>query len=322
MLRFFSILLLLLVYSFISVAQQYWVRVDSLFAPLSKSIEVWKSTSSVGGKPSIVYIVRAKLAATDLQFTADTSYRRRLTPRQFYEKNQAPILVVNASFFSFTTHQNLNLLIQNGVQCAFNIHSIAGKGRDTLTWKHPLGSAIGISKNRKADVAWTFTDSLKRYPLAVQNPAKPMRDSQPIFSEKSFTSMLQKDNKPRPWKMHTAVGGGPVLVQNGKIAIANEEEMKFAGRAIDDRHPRTAMGYTKDGWLLVLVAEGRHPGVAEGLTLKQTAQLLVDWNCLEGLNLDGGGSSALLLNGKSTITPSDKEGERAVPGVFIIKRNN
>jgi exopolysaccharide biosynthesis protein len=74
--------------------------------------------------------------------------------------------------------------------------------------------------------------------------------------------------------------------------------------------------------LLVLVAEGRHLGKAEGLTLKQTAQLLIDWGCVEGLNLDGGGSSSLLINGKSTITPSDKEGERAVPGVFMIKRKS
>jgi len=39
------------------------------------------------------------------------------------------------------------------------------------------------------------------------------------------------------------------------------------------------------------------------------------------LNLDGGGSSCMLVNGKETIKPSDKEGQRAVPAVFIIKRN-
>ncbi|MBM3413795.1 MAG: phosphodiester glycosidase family protein [Bacteroidetes bacterium] len=316
---FFSVSLLVCSYSL--PAQQNWIRVDSLYAPLPTSIEVWKSTSPVEGKPCIVYLVRAKLAAPDLQFNADTSYRRRLTPHQFFERNQAPLLVVNASFFSFTTHQNFNLLIQNGVQYAFNVHAVPGKGSDSLTWKHPLGSAIGITKNRRADVAWTFTDSSLSIPLAVQMPVMPLKDSQSLLSKKTFKKMLQPYNKPRSWKMNTAVGGGPVLVQYGLLAIANEEEMKFAGPAIEDRHPRTAMGYTKDGWLLVLVAEGRHPGIAEGLTLKQTAQFLVDWNCEEGLNLDGGGSSALLVNGKPTITPSDKAGARAVPGVFVIKRN-
>jgi len=38
------------------------------------------------------------------------------------------------------------------------------------------------------------------------------------------------------------------------------------------------------------------------------------------LNLDGGGSSCMLVNGKETIKPSDKEGQRAAPAVFIIKK--
>jgi exopolysaccharide biosynthesis protein len=124
---------------------------------------------------------------------------------------------------------------------------------------------------------------------------------------------------PSPWKVQTAVGGGPVLLQDGKISIANNEELKFAGKAINDKHPRTAMGYTANGELIVLVVEGRFPGKAEGLTLTQTALLLQQIGCVEALNLDGGGSSCMLINGKETIRPSDKEGQRAVPGVFMIK---
>ena len=60
--------------------------------------------------------------------------------------------------------------------------------------------------------------------------------------------------------MRTAIGGGPVLLQNGEIKITNNEELKFAGKAINDKHPRTAMGYTKDGKLIILMIEGRNPG--------------------------------------------------------------
>jgi exopolysaccharide biosynthesis protein len=42
--------------------------------------------------------------------------------------------------------------------------------------------------------------------------------------------------------------------------------------------------------------------------------------CYEALNLDGGGSSCLLVNGKETIRPSDSGGERPLPTVFLIKR--
>lgn len=120
--------------------------------------------------------------------------------------------------------------------------------------------------------------------------------------------------------MQTAVGGGPVLVQSGEISISNNQEIKFAGKAIDDKHPRSAMGYTKDDKLIFLAIEGRFPGKAEGATLTQTAQLLKDIGCIEALNLDGGGSSCLLINGKETITPSDKTGQRPIPAVFMVKK--
>lgn len=119
--------------------------------------------------------------------------------------------------------------------------------------------------------------------------------------------------------MQTAVGGGPVLLQNGEIKISNNEERKFAGKAINDKHPRTAMGYTKDNKLIILVIEGRFPNIAEGATLIQEAGLLQGIGCWEALNLDGGGSTCLLVNGKETIKPSEKGGERPVPAVFIIK---
>ena len=81
------------------------------------------------------------------------------------------------------------------------------------------------------------------------------------------------------------------------------------------------MGYTSDGRLIVMVIQGRFPGIADGVTLTEEAQLLKDLGCVEALNLDGGGSSCMLINGKETIKPSDKEGERPVPAVFVIKYN-
>jgi exopolysaccharide biosynthesis protein len=78
------------------------------------------------------------------------------------------------------------------------------------------------------------------------------------------------------------------------------------------------MGYTADNKLIILVVQGRTPGIADGVTLQQEAQILLDLGCYEALNLDGGGSSCLLVNGIETIKPSDKEGQRPVPAVFLI----
>ena len=244
---------------------------------------------------------------------------RRLTPDQFYEKNGQPFVVVNTTFFSFATNQNLNVVVKNGKLVSYNVHSIPGRGKDTLTYRHTLGSAIGITKNRTADVAWLFTDSSKKRGFALQQPVKPTRDSVAYIEMKRRTiKNFNTVDRLKKWKVETAVGGGPVLLQNNQIAISNNEELKFAGKAIDDKHPRTAMGYTNDQKLVILVVEGRSPGIAEGASLKQMAAMLKEIGCVEALNLDGGGSSAMIINGKNTIKPSDKTGQRPVPAVFMI----
>jgi hypothetical protein len=313
-------------------AQLKWINVDSLFQPIPHSIHVYKSTSTLDGKPNVAYFVEADLKDKKIIFTTDTTNKRRLTPLQYFEKNAKPILVVNCTFFSFETNQNLNVIIRDGKMLSYNARYVKGKGLDSTEIYMPVLSAIGINKRRHADIAWVYSDSSIQLPVVYAYPVEPM--PQYIapwfypwnrFSYRLDSIIKRPDSnhdifRKKYWKMNTAVGGGPVLLQRGKIFITNEEERMFAGKAIDDKHPRTAMGYTSNRKLIILVIEGRHPGIAEGATLLQEAQIFKTLGCVEALNLDGGGSSCLLINGKETIMPSDKEGERAVPAVFLIKK--
>jgi exopolysaccharide biosynthesis protein len=66
------------------------------------------------------------------------------------------------------------------------------------------------------------------------------------------------------------------------------------------------------------VIEGRNPN-ATGSNLIEEAKMLKDIGCWEAMNLDGGGSSYMMVNGKPTIKPSDISGQRAVPAVFMIR---
>lgn len=295
------------------LAQVKWTNVDAQYGPLPSTVHVFTTADSIDGKPNIAYYVIANLKDRKLKFTTDTTYQRRFTPQQFYNKNQQPLLVVNATFFDFATNRNLNAVIKDGKLVSYNVHSTSLKGKDTLLFMHTFRSAIGISKKRKADVAWLYTDSSVQYAKAFQQV--------PGYYKDSFATVEKKDfiQHAASWKMQTAIAGGPVLLQNGIVAVSNNQERMFTGKAIDDKHPRTAMGYTADGKLIILVVQGRMPGLAEGASLSQLAKLLLELGCVEALNLDGGGSSCLLVNGKETIKPSDKEGQRAVPAVFIIE---
>lgn len=315
--------ILVLIFPFTTGAQTLsWKNVDSLYGPLPSSVEVYMTEQIYDSTPFRAFYVQAKLKNKKIDFLADTTLGRRFTPAQFYMENNEPLVVVNGTFFSFATHQNLNVVIKDGKLVGNNIHSVPGRGKDTLTYRHPFGSALGISKKRKADIAWLLTDSSSNIPLASQYPLPLVRDS---IQQPAVQYLKQKTSVPQhsgfeKWKMKTAIGGGPVLVQNGEVKITNNEEWKFAGKAINDKHPRTAMGYTADGYLIILVIEGRNPQAA-GASLIQAAKILKDLGCVEALNLDGGGSSCMLVNGKETIKPSDKI-QRAVPAVLMIRRKS
>jgi len=294
--------------------QTNWKDVSNQFGKLPTSIKVLKSDDLLDGAPSIMFVATIKAKDHAKHFFVDTASRRRLTPSQYFNRNEQPLVVVNCSFFEFVQNSNVNLIVQNSKMVGFDTPTVSRKGRDTLTYAHTLGSAFGIFKNGKMDIAFNYNDSGMAVPYVLQSPYSPMIDSvrKLDFNHPSLSGL-------KPWKVKHAFGGGPVLVQAGQVKISNNEEKKFAGKAIADKHPRTAIGYTKDGTMIILAIQGRMKGLAEGATLPQMAKIMVDLGCVEAMNLDGGGSSCMLINGNETIKPSDPSGQRPVPAVLVIK---
>jgi Phosphodiester glycosidase len=318
---FYKALSGLFFFPFVCTAQLSWTRVDSLFPDMPSSVHVYATQASLNGRPNKAWYVEADLKDKNLFFETDTVYKRRLTPSSFFDRNDQPIVVVNGTFFSFTENRNLNLVIQKGRLLAYNMQTFPGRGKDSFLYHKTTRSAIGISRKRRADVAWLYTDTSRLFPVAFENDPLYIKDSAAGLNIKKHirgkgpeTSGIRKR-----WKMETAIGGGPVLVQNGKMRITNDAERMFMGKAANDLHPRTAMGYTAKGKLIILVVEGRNNGIAEGASLPELANIFLSLGAVEALNLDGGGSSCMLVEGKETIKPSDKEGQRAVPAVFMIK---
>src|SRR5690606_15604053 len=93
----------------------------------------------------------------------------------------------------------------------------------------------------------------------------------------------------------TAIGGIGVLVKNGEIKNTYIEEMLDVSST--SNQPRTAIGITADKKMVLFVCEGRNvtAGVA-GLTTGDVANVMKSLGCVEALNLDGGGSSGMLVN--------------------------
>jgi exopolysaccharide biosynthesis protein len=112
------------------------------------------------------------------------------------------------------------------------------------------------------------------------------------------------------------VAGVPQLIKNGRIEITWEQE-KSSKAFVETRHPRTAVAKLKDGKFLMVTVDGRSEESA-GIGLEELAKLLLEFGAVDAMNLDGGGSTTMFLNGKVVNRPSDKEGERRVSDAILV----
>lgn len=113
------------------------------------------------------------------------------------------------------------------------------------------------------------------------------------------------------------VAGVPQLIKAGRVDITWQQE-KSSKAFAETRHPRTAVAKLKDGKFLMVTVDGRQPGVSVGMTLQELAEYLLSLGAVEAVNLDGGGSTTMYLDGKVANTPSDKEGERKVGDAIVV----
>lgn len=113
------------------------------------------------------------------------------------------------------------------------------------------------------------------------------------------------------------VGGFPTLLRNDSTVLAAQTVNEAFGMR---RHPRTAVGWTPGGTLLLVVVDGRQPGWSDGMTLPKLTWLFQRLGAANAINLDGGGSSAMVVRGRIVNRPSDREGERAVGNALVLAR--
>ncbi len=117
-------------------------------------------------------------------------------------------------------------------------------------------------------------------------------------------------------KITTALGGGPMLVQNSKISIRDEN---FRSDVTNGTGPRTAFGIDKYGRYIILIADGRSKWYSTGLTLSELAATMQKLGAVSAMNLDGGGSTTMAVRGRIVNRPSDGA-ERSVSNALLVMR--
>jgi exopolysaccharide biosynthesis protein len=116
-------------------------------------------------------------------------------------------------------------------------------------------------------------------------------------------------------KTQHALGAGPMLVRNNSVFLTTKVE-DFGSDVAGGRAPRTAIGLKADGNMMLVVVDGRQEN-SIGMTLLELALFMQELGAQDAMNLDGGGSSEMVINGKIVNKPSDKR-ERRVGDALVI----
>ena len=134
--------------------------------------------------------------------------------------------------------------------------------------------------------------------------------------EKAKKMNLNVNMSPEWRGVNHILSGGPYLVKDGEVFIDMTEEKLSA---IGGRNPRTAIGYTKDNNLILITADGRE-GSSIGLTLYELANLMKQLGCVNAMNLDGGGSTVMYVNG-SVVNKPHEQGGIPLSHTLLIKKD-
>jgi len=119
------------------------------------------------------------------------------------------------------------------------------------------------------------------------------------------------------WNRFSEVlGGTPVLLSEGKLPDLTRERVRAS--FVEERHPRTAVCIKPNGHWLLVVVDGRQPKLSQGMNLLELATLLSNEDCQDALNLDGGGSSTLVIKHEIKNNPSDFGVERPVSDALLV----
>jgi exopolysaccharide biosynthesis protein len=206
-------------------------------------------------------------------------------------------VVVNGGYFrmDLTPASHVGLVVTGGSVVWPATRSVV---RDSISYE-TTRAAIGFMDGGDIQVAWATTrnDTVYSWPdPPAHSPGKP---AQPLDYDDA-----------RVWDVLYALAAGPALVVDGRVQVSTHQEV-FFGTSIPEVHPRTAAGRTGDGELIVMVVDGRQ-AVSRGVSLQELAAMMRDVGAVDALNLDGGGSSTLVVNGVLLNRPTGGVFQREV----------
>jgi len=274
------------------------------FGVMPNGVRVYKSPAQLYSKNSQAYIAVVDMSkGRTFDVLGESGLK---TPTEFYNASGSSYpIIINAGYFWLT--ETVSFICRDGEVVKTNGY-VYKNGAEL----YPTRAAFSQLKDGSFSADWVFTfaapwtENTYTYPSPSNDPA--------TYPSATFPAGGSK------YEAKTGIGGGPILVKDGQYVNSHEAELYDTSSGIGPviNNPRTAIGSTSDNKLILFVCEGRNMTPdTPGFTLEETARIMMDLGCVEAVNLDGGGSTCMLVNGHETILPSDGSQRPVVTAIGI-----
>ncbi len=296
-----------------------WTPVDEYAFP--EEVRLYKGSVALSGGNANLWYAVADLSTGNVELYADKA-SSLTTVGQYVRDNSAReefYVMVNGGYFD-SKAQSYSYVAKRGTRLASNLKSLTRVKSYYVT-----RGAFGVDSNQKPSIHWVYENGAATWaydrPLPVVN------------GEKVLSPTASYPSAAMIWDNYSGMGGGPVLLKNGRICfdhqLTADVRYKTNYELLQDdifgprvRPPRTVIGYTADGKVVIMVCDGRGAGGSNGATLTEMAMLMKGVGCTDVLNLDGGGSSVICAreDGEALNSPSDGSQRKVVSYIGFVRR--
>ena len=284
---------------------------------LPEGLSLFSATTDVFGRVVNLWCAVADLTAGTVEFRT-TAASSVVEPGKYIRETLSGegevLALVNGGYFAAPS-SSYSYVCDRGVKKASNVTQLTRTRGYTVT-----RGFFGVDRAGHTAIGWISGDDFYTRPL-------PVYDGGPVLSLPGSLPSLQG------WEPHSAIGGGPVLIKDGRYCF---DYLKSPSSAYLSNHelfqsdifasglcaPRTAVGTDGKGKVVLLVADGRGSGGSGGLTLDELARVMAGLGCTDVLNLDGGGSSMFLTGSEGTLRnhPSDGHERKVLSFVSFMRK--
>ena len=125
--------------------------------------------------------------------------------------------------------------------------------------------------------------------------------------------------QPADWAAAPDIVGGVGLLATGGRLVTDWGPEKPRDGFTTERHPRTVIGTARDGRIWLIAVDGRNKALSLGMSFAELQTLITRVGLADALNLDGGGSTTMVVKGTVVNHPSDATGPRRVSDAIIVR---